>query len=68
MEEKLNKEVDRLSENQNRIIHSLNTQLNLQLISQHTYNELLKDINHLYSNEIDYLVRNPNDYFEIYEQ
>jgi len=68
MEEKLNKEVDRLSENQNRIIHSLNTQLNLQLISQDTYKELLKDINHLYSNEIDYLVRNPNDYFEIYEQ
>lgn len=67
MEQKLNKEIKRLNQNLGILISSLDTQLNLKLITETQYFNLKKEIERLYNSEIDFLKRNPKDYFEIYE-
>lgn len=65
MEQKLNNEINRLNENLKTFISALDTQLNLKLITEDRFHNLKMEIKRLYHSEIDFLVRNPKDYFEI---
>tara|TARA_Y100001954_G_C15716157_1_gene555721 strand:+ start:884 stop:1105 length:222 start_codon:yes stop_codon:yes gene_type:complete len=65
-DEKVEIETKRLNSNKVLLIEKLESILNLGLIDAQKQEELKKEINHLYNNEIDYLHQAPKDYFELY--
>lgn len=67
MEQKVNSEINRLNQNLVIFLDALDTQLNLKLLTEERYLKLKEEIQRLYNSEIDYLTRNPKDYFGIYE-
>lgn len=61
-------ETERLEGNLLILNEGLSSMVNLGLISQEKEIELKRQLDWLYMNELDYLLRQPKDYFEFHDE
>jgi hypothetical protein len=61
-------ETERLEGNLEILSEGLSSMVNLGMISKEKEAELKKQLDWLYMNEIDYLEREPKDYFELHDE
>ncbi len=61
-------ETERLEGNLLILNEGLSSMVNLGLISQEKEMELKRQLDWLYMNELDYLLRQPKDYFEFHDE